>query len=135
MPALICDPRPEAAALAAEYEALHEAGESLALVWPRVDLPDGTQHFILLAHPGALYHAWENGRIAVLRNAAGLPLDEFERWLVIGDPRGDAELACARSLLAAGAEAVELLPPGEARELAQSWRSGRRTASRILRPE
>jgi hypothetical protein len=133
VPVLICDLRPEAASLAAEYELLREAGESVALFWPQAPLPAGWAE---AGDAAGMHTAWESGHIARVRAVAGLPLDEFERCLVIGervaDP-GAPERACARALLAGGAEEVELLTPGAARELAQSWRSGRRTGSLILR--
>ncbi len=137
MPTLICDLRADPVALAAEYEPLHAAGESLALFWPHAGLPaEPLPHFTPADDPAALHRAWENGQIAVVRRTAWLPLDEFDRCLVIADAIGEpgaAGSACAHALLAAGAEEVELLAPGDARELAQSWRSGRRTGARVLR--
>ena len=136
MPVLICDLGAEPASLASEYQLLRASAESLALYWPHpgsAPLPPG---FVLSGSAVEMRCAWENGHIAVLGSIAHVPIDEFDRCLVIGHGLADPsspEQACARVLLAAGAEEVELLAPADARDLAQSWRSGRRTGSQILR--
>ncbi|MGH9525376.1 MAG: hypothetical protein ACRD2F_01770 [Terriglobales bacterium] len=66
--------------------------------------------------------------------AAELASGEFDRVLVLapGAESGAAEMALARRLLAAGAEAVELLPAAVLPELGQSWISGRRAGPALL---
>lgn len=63
-----------------------------------------------------------------------LPLDEFHRVLLIsaGPELTPAERDLAGLLLARGAEAVEVLSPAAAADLAQSWASGRRTGAVVL---
>jgi hypothetical protein len=66
--------------------------------------------------------------------AAQIAAGEFDRILVLaaGEVFAPAETALARSLLAAGAEAVELLPIAGLGELSQSWISGRRAAACLI---
>ncbi|MGH9534749.1 MAG: hypothetical protein ACRD2E_07825 [Terriglobales bacterium] len=66
--------------------------------------------------------------------AAQLAAGEFDRVLVLaaGAAFSPTETALARSLLAAGAEAVELLPLSGLGELSQSWISGRRATASLL---
>ena len=64
-----------------------------------------------------------------------LPLDDYHRVLMISDGPTLTlkEKTLADSLLARGCEAIEVLRPADALDLAQSWFSGRRTAARLLR--
>lgn len=66
--------------------------------------------------------------------AAQIAAGEFDRILMLaaGEAFGPAETALARRLLAAGAEAVELLPIAGLGELSQSWISGRRAAACLI---
>ncbi|HVA64967.1 MAG TPA: hypothetical protein VNF74_14675 [Terriglobales bacterium] len=141
MPALICDLRPQAAELVAEYHQLRASGEALALFWPNAVFgphPD----WLPVRRAQELAVAWEAERIAVL--APGEPLlppwlqlDDFHRLLLVSPAATRAALSpdesrLLDSLFAAGAEAVELLPAASARDLAQSWCSGRRAGAVIL---
>ncbi len=143
MPALICDLRPQAAELAAEYGQLREAGEALALFWPCAALHPPAD-WAAVRHPGELAAAWEDERIALLATEGPglppwLPLEDFHRLLLISPASAPAALRpderrLLDALFAAGAEAVELLPPAAARDLAQSWCSGRRAGALVLTP-
>lgn len=133
MPSLICDLRPNAPELLEEYRSLRAAGESVALFWPAAEAPPG------LACPQTMEDldaAFEDERLICLaanhRLPAWLRLEDFDRVIVITEAGGDS-LAFAEELLRRGAEQLELLSPGEARELRQSWHSGRRTGGRVLR--
>lgn len=128
MPSLICDLSREAASRLPAYELLREAGEALLLYWPAA-----AQSEAGVRDAADAQGAWDDERLAV---AAALPRDldmaDFERVLIIAAGQAPAEQELAAALLRAGAEAVEILPAAEADQLAQSWRSGRRTG-RLLR--
>ena len=128
MPTLVYDLRPEASALAPEYAALIEAGESVALIapsWTKFEAP-----FVDVRSPGELSVAWENETVAVLAAIpAWLAGDDFHRVLVIAGPGDDA---AAGALLALGCEAAEIVAAADMQDLAQSWNSGRRLPGRRL---
>lgn len=135
MPVLICDLRPQAAELIPEYLALRDAGESLALLAPAIA---SAQDRLLVADAAALYAAFDQEQLALLAGSdlpAWFPLDDVHRVLLISDEPAlvPTERALADTILARGGEAIEVLRPADARELPQSWFSGRRTATRLLR--
>jgi hypothetical protein len=135
LPVLICDLRPQAAELIPEYLALRDAGESLALLAPAIA---SAQDRLLVADAAALYAAFDQEQLALLAGSdlpAWFPLDDVHRVLLISDEPAlvPAERALADTILARGGEAIEVLRPADARELPQSWFSGRRTATRLLR--
>jgi hypothetical protein len=137
LPVLICDLRPQAAELLPEYMALREAGESLVLLAPAI-LPDQHGHLSSVADAAALYSAFDQEQPALLPAGdlpAWFPLDDVHRVLLISaEPAlAPAERTLADAILARGGEAIEVLHPADARELPQSWFSGRRTGARLLR--
>jgi hypothetical protein len=106
---------------AAGFSSVADA-QQMNAAWEREQTP------AVAAHPrdaAAAVPAWIAAQIA-----AG----EFDRILVLaaGEVFAPAETALARSLLAAGAEAVELLPIAGLGELSQSWISGRRAAACLI---
>jgi hypothetical protein len=106
---------------AAGFSSVADA-QQMNAAWEREQTP------AVAAHPrdaAAAVPAWIAAQIA-----AG----EFDRILVLaaGEAFGPAETALARRLLAAGAEAVELLPIAGLGELSQSWISGRRAAACLI---
>lgn len=133
MPCLICDLRPSAASLLGEYQSLLGSGEAVALFWPAVEEAPGAYIF---SNP-ELQISFENEQLAFVSGPElplWLPLDEFHRILLIAETSGltQAERSLADLLLARGAEAVEVLSPAAAMDLAQSWASGRRTGAVVL---
>ncbi len=132
MPCLICDLRPHAASLLDEYRALLGAGEAVALFWPAIEALGACT-----ASAQELQTCFENEQLAFVPGSElplWLPLDEFHRVLLIaqGPELHPSERDLASLLLARGAEAVEVLSPAAAADLAQSWASGRRTGSIVL---
>ena len=120
-----------------EYLALREAGESLVLLAPAI-LPAQHQPLILVVDAAALYAAGDQEQLALLAGSdlpAWFPLDDVHRVLLISAEPAlvPAERALADTILARGGEAIEVLRPADARELPQSWFSGRRTGTRLLR--
>lgn len=133
MPCLICDLRPTAAALLDEYQSLLGTGEAVALFWPASK--EAPETYTLSAQE--LQTCFESEQLAFVPGAElprWLPLDEFHRILLIAETPGltRAERALADLLLARGVEAVEVLSPAAAADLAQSWASGRRTGAVVL---
>src|SRR6185437_413339 len=129
MPSLICDLSRQAACRLPAYELLREAGEALLLYWPAA-----APAVRGVGDAAAVQQAWDDERLAV---TAELPRDldlaDLERVLVLATGEDQAEQDLAVELLRGGAEAVEILPAAEADELAQSWRSGRRTGTLLRR--
>lgn len=93
--------------------------------------------FALSRSTADLARAWDSERTAAAELPGTIPswvaeaiaAEEFDRVLVLaaGEQFGPAEAELARALVAAGAEAVELVPRAGLGELSQSWISGRRT--------
>lgn len=134
MPCLICDLRPTAASLLDEYQSLLGTGEAVALFWPAIE--EAPVAYTVSAQE--LQTCFENEQLAFVPGAElprWLLLDEFHRILLIspGPALTPAERALADLLLARDAEAVEVLSPAAAADLAQSWASGRRTGALVLR--
>lgn len=139
VPALICDLRPGAAAAAAQYGALREAGEPLTLFWPHAAaLP-----FRAITDVDGWDAALEDEAVACIAGCAlppaWLPVADMDRvWVVTpatcAGELDDSERRLVEALFAAGAEAVELVPPAALEDLSQSWHSGRRTSSVRLTP-
>ena len=135
MPTLICDLRPQAAELFPEYHALREAGEAVTLFAPA---PLVAAALAPVDDAATLQATLDDEQIALL-NSESLPdwlaLDDYHRVLMISDgpTLTPKEKTLADSLLARGCEAIEVLRPADALDLAQSWFSGRRTAARLLR--
>lgn len=131
MPSLICDPRPSAAELQAEYRALRDAGEAVVLLWPNA-APAGSM--TLVSTEPSLDAALENEQLVCIGDPfpAWLNLDNFQRVLLLqSDPAADT-IWLAR-LFAHGAEEIELLLPIAVADLSQSWGSGRRTGGILYR--
>lgn len=84
--------------------------------------------------PAAALHPRDAAAAVPAWVAAQIAAGEFDRILMLaaGEAFGPAETALARRLLAAGAEAVELLPIAGLGELSQSWISGRRAAACLI---
>lgn len=84
--------------------------------------------------PAAASHPRDAAAAVPAWVAAQIAAGEFDRILMLaaGEAFGPAETALARRLLAAGAEAVELLPIAGLGELSQSWISGRRAAACLI---
>lgn len=117
--------------------ALRAAGVNV--LWLTASNDDGPgPGFALSASASDLERAWEQEQIPAAILAGTFPGwvadvladGEFDRVLVLagGASFGAAESALARALVAAGAEAVELVPRAGLGELSQSWISGRRMA-------
>jgi len=69
--------------------------------------------------------------------SAWLAAGDFDRVLMICDSPGSpspTEQHVMNRLLDLGAETIEVLAPQDARDLSQSWRSGRRTNARLWEP-
>lgn len=130
--------------LSAQTAALRDAGVNVLWLAPG-DLP--AAGFSPAADAQQMNAAWEREQTPAAaahpRDAAAavpawiaaqIAAGEFDRILVLaaGEAFGPAETALARRLLAAGAEAVELLPIAGLGELSQSWISGRRAAACLI---
>ncbi|MGH9466696.1 MAG: hypothetical protein ACRD1Y_05020 [Terriglobales bacterium] len=134
MPALFCDLSPQASLRLPEYLALAATGEAVAVFWPAA--ADPPPEACPVTDAAALNDCFENERMALLSGPefpSWLALDEFDRVLLVTDAMNEAEQRLASDLLRRGCESIELLAPAAVVELAQSWGSGRRTGSPILR--
>lgn len=135
MSTLICDLRPGAATLADEYRGLRQAGEPVVLYWPHAA---PAADMVVVPDLAALHAALDDERLACLEGEAlpaWLSLDDCHRVLLLSESPGQlpaAETELVATLLAAGAEAVELLSAADAVDLAQSWHSGRRVGARRI---
>lgn len=141
MPSLICDLRPDAATEAAAYQDLRFAGEPVTVLWPAgVSAPESGQWRLVTAIE-AWEMALEDELIACLGGGVPgwLPVADMDRVLLVSSASAPekltaAEACLAEALFAAGAEAVELVPPAALCELSQSWHSGRRADTIRLTP-
>ena len=131
--------------LPAQTAALRDAGVAVLWLAPG-DLP--AAGFSSVADAQQMNAAWEREQTPAVAFrpgedaaaavpawvAAQIAAGEFDRILMLaaGEAFGPAETALARRLLAASAEAVELLPIAGLGELSQSWISGRRAAACLI---
>jgi hypothetical protein len=80
--------------------------------------------------------ALENEKLVCLRALSDwLDVADFDRVLMICDAPAEptrAEREALDALLSLGAETIEVLAALDARDLSQSWRSGRRTTAKLI---
>lgn len=142
MPSLICDLRPDAAAAAAAYQDLRQAGEPVTVFWRAGASAPESGPWRAVSTCEAWESTLEDEAIACVAGdgvPGWLSVADMDRILLVSlastpNQLTPAEAALAEELFAAGAEAIEIVPPSALAELSQSWHSGRRADTMRLTP-
>lgn len=112
---------------------MRQGGEPVVLIWPHCP---PTADMVVAPDQLGMDAALENEKLVCLRALSDwLDVADFDRVLMICDAPAEptrAEREALDALLSLGAETIEVLAALDARDLSQSWRSGRRTTAKLI---